>query len=239
MFRPLALLFACAAPVAAQPLPDLVTDRPDFTESGVVVPVGHVQIEAGATATFVEDTEVFSGPELLVRWTPVDRIELRFGAPDYAEGDGVSGFADPSVGLKAQFGPLNEWDLGLIATVSLPVGDDALSTDSVDPELILTAGRALSPRSSLGGQVLAARDGSLDTWTVGGTLVVGLAFAERLGMFFEVASSAPEDGESETILHHGYTFLLTSNVQLDAHAGLGLTVAAPDFLVGAGLTVRR
>lgn len=240
MFRCLAILLACAAPAAAQEAP-LVTDRPDFTESAVVVPLGGVQVEAGATVEFANDAEVISGPELLVRWAPVERLELRFGAPDYLGGTGVSdgGFGDPSLGLKAQFGPLNGWDLGAIATVSIPVGDDAFSTNAVDPELIFTAGRDLSSWASLGGQVQAERDGSANVWTVGGTVVLGLGLSERIGTFVEVASSAPDGGASTTFLHHGYTFLVTPTVQLDVHGGPGLTDASPDAFVGAGLSVRR
>ena len=240
MIRLLALCLCCTA-AAAQPLPDLITDRPDFTESAVVVPLGHVQVEAGATVEFNANAELISGPELLVRWTPVECLELRFGGPDYLDGSRLrtSGFGDPSVGLKAQFGPLNDWDLGAIATISIPVGDDAFSTNSVDPELILMAGRELSAWSSLGGQVQAARDGSRNVWTLGGTVVLGLMLADRVGTFVEVASSAPENRSSATILHHGYTFLVGRAVQFDVHGGLGLTDDAPDYLVGAGLSVRR
>ena len=50
---------------------ELVTDRPDFTESGIVVPVGSLQFEAGFTwESNAGDVRSFSGPELLVRWGP-------------------------------------------------------------------------------------------------------------------------------------------------------------------------
>lgn len=240
------IVFACiagatVASAVAQPVPDLITDRPDFTESAVVVPLGSVQVEAGATVEFANDAEVISGPELLLRWSPVEYLEIRFGAPDYLSGSGLrsDGFGDPSVGLKTQFGPLNGWDLGAIATVSIPVGDDAFSTNSVDPELILTAGRDLTPWASLGGQVQAVRDGRANIWALGGTAVLGLALGDRGGTFVEVASSAPEGGASTTFLHHGYTFLVTRVVQFDVHGGLGLTDASPDYFVGAGFSVRR
>ena len=241
VFRFLVLALLCVSAASAQSLPDLVTDRPDFTESAVVVPLGHVQVEAGVTVVFDDDAEVISGPELLVRWTPLEHLELRFGAPDYLGGSGLrnAGLGDPSLGIKAQFGPLNDWDLGAIATISIPVGDDAFSTNSVDPELILTAGRDLSAWSSLGGQVQAARDGSANVWTLGGTVVLGFVLGDRVGTFVEIASSAPENSASATILHHGYTLLAGRNVQFDVHGGLGLTDAAPDYLVGAGLSVRR
>lgn len=56
---PLAAPAAKAAPVAATPdnrqreeaLPEMETDRPDFTEAASLVPAGHLQFEGGQTFT--------------------------------------------------------------------------------------------------------------------------------------------------------------------------------------------
>ena len=249
MFRclTLALVALVAPPILAQPLPDLVTDRPDFTESAVVVPLGHVQVEGGMS--FVEDdaTDSFSGPELLVRWTLLPRFELRVGAPDYNDVEGTTGFGDPSLGAKVQFGPFARWDLGLIATASLPFGDDAFSSGSVDPELIVTTAYAQSTRTAYGGQVAVGRDGAADLWVFGATLVRSIGFPddaflffdERWGAFSELELTVPERGEAGVFLHLGCTVALSPNAQLDVHFGSGLTDAAPTSLLGVGFTVRR
>lgn len=233
----LLLFFLFPAVAAAQP--ELVTDRPDFTESAVTVPRGALQFEAGATWDRTGGATTASGPELLVRWAPADRFELRLGLPDYVGGDGPGGFGDGSLGLKAQLGPVGAWDLGLIATASLPTAEDGLGSGTVDPELILTAGRALGGRFALGGQLVGERDGAADLWVGGATLVLGAALGTRWGAFLETVVTAPEDGPAAVLLHHGYTFALTPALQLDAHAGLGLTDAAPELLLGAGISARR
>lgn len=232
----LGLLLLLPALAAAQPTAPLVTDRPDFTESGVVVPLGHVQVEAGVTLT---DGDHLAGPELLVRWTPLPRVELRLGAPDYIDAASASGFGDPSVGVKVQLGPIAQWDLGVIASVSLPLGDDAFSSGSVDPEVIVTTAHPLGGRFDVGAQVGAARDGSADGWLGSGTLVLGAALSERWGAFAELAATVPERGGAEVLRHAGLTYALTPTVQLDAHVGLGLTEAAPASLVGVGVSIRR
>jgi hypothetical protein len=64
-------------------VPEMVTDRPDFTESASVVPRGRVQLEAGYTYARDEDAGVLAAhsyPEALARIGVVDdRLELRLG----------------------------------------------------------------------------------------------------------------------------------------------------------------
>ncbi|MEP0545496.1 MAG: transporter [Rhodothermales bacterium] len=247
MFRLLVLALLCGSAAAAQPLPDLVTDRPDFTESAVVVPLGYVQAEAGVSFIDNGPIDSFSGPELLVRWTPLSRVELRFGAPDYIATDDADGFGDPSLGTKVQFGPFAQWDLAVIATASLPVGDDAFSSGTIDPDVIVTTALAASDYLAYGGQVGVGRDGAADLWLFDATLVQSasfpedapLFFNERWGAFIELALTVPERGGAALLQHMGGTYALSPNTQLDFHFGTGLTNAAPTSLFGVGLTVRK
>jgi hypothetical protein len=241
-----AFFLGCTA-ATAQPLPGLVTDRPDFTESAVVVPLGHVQVEGGVSIVDNGPADSFNGPELLVRWTPLSRIELRFGAPDYVATDDDDGFGDPSLGAKVQFGPFARWDLGMIATAFLPVGDDAFSSGTVDPEVNVTASFTRSEITAYGGQIAVGHDGGADLWIFGATLVQSLRFPadaflffdERWGLFIELTLTVPERGRAAVLQHGGGTYALSPNAQLDFHFGTGLTNAAPTNLLGAGLTVRR
>ena len=232
MFRLLPLLLI-ATPLAAQPL---ITDRPDFTESGVVVPLGSVQPEFGGTVEWEGDGATVSGPELLVRWAPFRNIELRFGAPDYIDAESAAGWADGSLGAKVQFGPVADWDLAAIVETSVPTGEAPFGSDRLDPLMILIAGREVGP-VSVGAQ------GEVN-WTEPGvgtaaTLVGGVGLTERLGSFLELAVFDDPDADPALLLHHGYTFLVTPLVQLDIHAALGLTEEAPDALLGLGLSFRR
>jgi hypothetical protein len=232
-----ALLFLLLGSVARAQAPELVTDRPDFTESGLVVPLGRVQVEGGLTWVREDGADIVSGPELLARYSPFSRFELRLGAPDYVEAEDAPGFTDASLGVKAQLGPVAGWDLAVIAATTLPIGEADLSSGTFDPELLLTTGRALTPRVDLGAQVSGARRD--DAFLFGATLVGGVALSGQLGAFLELALEAPETGPSALLLHHGYTLALAPALQLDVHGALGLTDAAPDVLFGVGLSVRR
>src|SRR5689334_1613128 len=67
--------------------PELVTDRPDFTESSEVVGRGVLQVESGMT--FEGDRQdgdrarAISAPQLLVRVGVTPRFELRFGGDGF------------------------------------------------------------------------------------------------------------------------------------------------------------
>ncbi len=146
---------------------DIVTDRPDFTESAVVIPTGHIQFESGLT--WIDD------------------------------------------------------------------GDDAFTSDESDPGVILTAGRDLGDSWSIGSQLSA-------DWVSGAderSLFWAGALGGPWGSFAEVAFTIPEEGDTATLIHGSATYLVTPNVQIDLHGGVGAMDTAPDFFVGAGVSVRR
>jgi hypothetical protein len=212
----------------------LITDRPDFTESPVVVPLGRVQIETGATWLRDQGASAFGAPETLVRWTFAPRLELRVVLPDYIDAEGVSGLGDAGLGAKIELGRRGGWTMGVIAGVSLPTGADGLGSDTVDPDVLLAAARDLTPAWSLGTQVTAAWRRTGDDLELGATLVVGTGLNARIGLFIELAASGVTGEPAAVVLHHGYTLALRPLMQLDVHAGAGLTDAAPGFLLGIG-----
>src|SRR5215212_11770468 len=61
----------------------IVADRPDFTEGTGLIPPGHVQVEGGTTLTRVEDDDITTFGELLVRIGAGERWEGRIGVPSY------------------------------------------------------------------------------------------------------------------------------------------------------------
>ena len=243
-------VFGYSIPAAGQDsgLEELVTDRPDFTESAVVVPRGSFQVEGGLTwERSADDIRTASGPELLIRWGLIRRMELRIGLPDYVDlrnNENESGFGDSSIGTKLELGPIGGgWGLASIVSVSLPTGDAGFSSDDWDPALLIAAARDLGGAWSLGSQVFAesvTRVGDREfVW--GGTVVFGATVGSQsaTGGFLELAATFPEEGIASVSIHHGYTHLLTETLQLDIHGGAGLTESAPDLFIGAGMSFRR
>jgi hypothetical protein len=247
----LRLILSCALLIALVPASgaqSLVTDRPDFTESPLAVPASRVQIEFGTTfQEFDEGATSVNAPEALARIGLARGLELRVGLPEFTRDETGPGqlrvvneqATDPSVGAKLELGEASGVALAVIAETTLPVFDGIEPEEAVQT-VILTAGRDLSPRLSLGSQVSASYNETPDRLRLGATVVLGFALADQVGVFAELAASDPVGVtvDAEVLLHSGATLLLTDDLQLDAHAGLGLTDFSPAYLVGVGASAR-
>jgi hypothetical protein len=232
--RLVVVLFLAATRAMAQPI---ATDRPDFTESTEVIASRRLQAEAGVTIHSDAPAGVFSGPELLLRVGILDRLELRVEAPNYVDDvAGPRGFGDAAAGVKLRLGPLADWGLAAIGMVSVPIGDSAVSSGRFDPSLVVTASRDLAIGASMGVQAgLSGRGG--DPADVTATLVAGTDLGPRVGTFVELAATDVAE-DAGLYLHHGYTFSLGENVQVDVHAAAGLVGTVSGWLIGAGAAVR-
>lgn len=223
---------------SAQDTGGLITDRPDFTESTVVVPRGSVQVESGLTLAWDGSFDGLELPEALVRVPLGDRLEARFELPGFRGGPGPDGLLDSGLGVKVELGSRAAWSFATLAGLSLPTGSDRLSGDRLAPSVILVAGRSLGPAWSLGVQgSLEWPDDSGDPVATG-TAVLGRALSDRVGTFGEVLVSGQSGKPSTVLLHHGYTLAVGDRSQLDLHAAFGLTARSPDLLVGAGWSTR-
>jgi len=256
-------LLALTGPsIQAQDAPDLVTDRPDQTESAVVLPVGAFQAELGVAFSRQEQAGISAGevelPGTLLRYGFSDRIELRIAWPGVVGQEssgpggreGRGGVADPELGLKASFFAAERGDglnLALLIHTTLPVGDETLGSPRADPSLRLLGAYELRDRVGLGWNVGyeagSFEDGGGERHTLGrfvytGTL--GFALAPVWGAFVELFGDLPAS-DPEPAAHcfdAGVTFLLTPRLQLDFAAGVGLNEAAQDWFASAGLSFR-
>jgi hypothetical protein len=249
---------------AGGPPGELVTDRPDQTESAAVVPRGYVQVETGVLLTRDEaggeETETAEGPGTLVRVGLGARTELRLGWQGYVrqevepagprrETATAEGPGDAELGAKVRLrdeagrGP----EAALLVGVSLPAGDGELTSDRLDPTLLLSLAHTLSDRLSLGYNAGVAwssevgDQGVRETYShLVYTAAVGIGLTDRLGAFAELFGEEPLDapGGSVVSADGGFTWLLRPKLQLDAYAGAGLTEEAPDWFAGAGLSLR-
>jgi hypothetical protein len=252
------------APVRGQePEPaELVTDRPDQTESAVVVPVGAFQAELGATFGRDDDglvrVDSLEVPGVLLRYGLLRNFELRVAWAGWIElenrfdggRDRVDGAADPEIGAKlvllsaADGAPL---DLALLGHLTLPAGADDFNSPRADPSLRLNGAHDLSSGIGLGWNVgyeaASFEDARGDVHTLGRwiyTVAAGFDLADEWGAFVELFGDFPAS-DPEPAAHSldaGVTWLVAPRVQLDFAAGVGLNDAAPDWFVGAGVSFR-
>ncbi|MBD3273688.1 MAG: hypothetical protein GF372_00155 [Candidatus Marinimicrobia bacterium] len=214
---------------------ELITDRPDFTESGVTVPFQSVQAEFGATYETFASTDIIGGPELLIRYSPFHRIEFRFELPDYTVINTDGEFQGGAAGFKWQLGPAARWDLALIGMLGMPVTE---TENEFSQNFIFAAGRDLNDRWSFGSQIAATWEPSREKPLLEGTMVAGTGISNNVGAFFEIMLSDWTANTPPLLLHHGYTIIVHPTLQLDVHAGAGLNKTAPDFFLGCGASIR-
>jgi len=248
-----AALSMSAAAVGAE-APDLVTDRPDQTESSVTVAPGHVQIEAGWTMTSREDgphelttNEV---PSTLVRIGVTDWAEARIGWAGYVSqelevgtfSETLSGLGDGELGFKVYLGEESgqKPELALLAGVSVPVGADEVTSDEWDPAVRLCASRTISDQLGAGANLgLTWENGREDVY-ITYTAVCGYAVSDQIGAFAEVYGDVPTESDLDAshLVDGGFTYLVQGNLQLDLAGGLGLSDAADDWFFGLGVSYR-
>jgi len=219
----------------------IATDRPQITNSSVVVPCGSLQFENGFQATGSDGQRSYDFPETSVRIRVAGKTELRFGVPNYFHnGDTGNGFGDMDLGLKQQLGPVRGFDVSLIPWLSLPPGADLISSHGYDAALQLPWSRSLSKNWTAAGQFAAMWPTKSGRHNLTGQASVYFdrqltapwdAYAEYSGAF-------PQRGGPQHIVDFGTAYKPSPHQQIDFHRGFGLSAAAADYTIGAGYSVR-
>lgn len=241
--------YLASAVAAAEPVPELIElggDRPDFTESALVVPRSAFQIEGGMTwVRWDSETSTFQAAELGLRFGVHERFELRLAVPNYfresAAGATIAGATDALVGFKVQAGPLaGKTDLAVIMQFSLPVGSSELTSERVDPQMKVPFSHPLGGPWSLNGQASLFFPSVDDTrdCVFEPTLSIARDLTARSGAFLEYIGEFSRLSQDYSVLHAGYTYQPLPRLQLDVHAAVGIGDAAPDFFLGVGFVWR-
>jgi hypothetical protein len=241
--------------------PELVTDRPDQTESTAIVPTGRAQLEIGATRTYDDasgvELETLEVPATLLRYGLGERVELRLGWSGWidqevragAARESADGIGDAEVGAKVllrEGGGVSP-RVAVIAATSVPAGDDAFSSDRFDPSARLTVSHDLAGGIGLGWNIgvetasgPAVDRGRTTLSTAIYTLAAGFPAGEKMGVFAELFGEVPMSapGDPAHLVDAGVTYLLRPHLQLDVAGGVGLSDDAPDWFAGVGVSVR-
>ena len=242
---------------------DLSADRPDVTESPITVDAGHVQVELSFLDYRRDDRngdnikfEAWTVGATNITFGLLNNVDLQFVFDVYTDEDtndksagaasSAKGFNDIQFRLK-----INLWGndggetaFAVMPFIQLPAGSDGLSSDHVEGGLIFPFATALSDGWGLGlmaevDWVFDEDDGEYDTEFVH-TAVLGHDIMGSLGGYVEYIGIVSGDGDSDyqALIGTGLTYALSADVVLDVGANFGLTKAAEDVNVFAGVTVR-
>jgi hypothetical protein len=226
---------------------ELVTDRPDQTESAVTVPLNSLQIETGfAYEKFKENNisvENYSIAGTLFRYGLFENVELRIGTGYLINKADVSndGFGDFLLGTKINFlteenGPL---DFGLLIHAALPIGDEAFKPENAEPELIAAISRSLSDRFSISANVGGFHDSSIEEIVYLYTGAFGLSLNDELSSFVELYGNFSTPFSPIHNFDGGFTYLLSDNLQLDVSGGKGISGTDSFWFVSSGVSLKN
>jgi hypothetical protein len=238
------------AVVAPVEVPELITDRPDFTESSEVIGKGGFQFESGMSfeADGGGEARAFAAPAALMRIGLGARTELRLGGEgllsEVVQGVRTSGYSDFEVGAKVKLFNQDQigFDLALLPIVSLPVGAEGFTSGTVDTALKITWARELPAGFGLTGNVnvasLSDEAGRFHQEALSFSLGHGLpggwgSYVEAYGF-----SRLDRDGQAAVTFNGGVTRPVGDNIQFDIEAGRALTTDAPDWFIGFGFAIR-
>lgn len=232
-------------------------DRPGQSTPPVVIPKGTFQLEAGVelereTGADGSDTDTLTAPDLLVRVSVAEPVELRFEMEglQYQFRDGARDRAlasDFALATKAELFPQQGLRpfTGLLVALSFPVGSEAITSDGFDPELGGLFQWKLGERTELVFNTVFAvpTQGSDDDRRIfqfEPKLSLDRMITRHIGAFVEYYGEVKAGGEADRhSLDGGISWRIGDRrIQLDLSGGGGLVEAAPDWFVAAGVSMR-
>jgi Putative MetA-pathway of phenol degradation len=230
------------------PITPVGTSRPSFTDAVTTVPQGSLQFENGATFTDNRHgTYSWTTPETLIRLGMTANTELRYTVPNFIyignkqPGHLASNFGDTSVGLSHHWLLPGKVDFAVIPILNLPTGANLVSSNGVDPQARLVAGKGVTQKlylSSMFDTRWYTNKHAPAHVVMTPTLIGYYTLAKNLTGFLEYAAIIPTEGRASHYAQTGALYLISPRNQVDVRVAAGLNPAAPNFLVGFGYSFR-
>lgn len=235
-------------------IPELVTDRPDATESSSTVPLGSLQIESGFIFTNTKSQEVQSDEynlgSTLVRYGLLENFELRVGTyygklTEHYESIDVdstfSGLGAVSGGFKVFICEEDGWipEFSAMTEVTLRhIGHRKMHPTYSYFVTRLTASHTLSKKFSSGYNFGFGLDGEDPDGFFIYSAVIGYSITPSIGAFVEVFGEFDNADFPHSVLDGGLTFLIRHNLQLDVSAGISLSSQSDIYFLNTGFSWR-
>jgi hypothetical protein len=223
---------------------EIATDRPDVTNSSIVVPTGSLQGENGVNISARDGGRTIDGTNTRWRLGVAPCLELLVDVPIYfanIRAPGSSGFSDVAPAVKWQVSPIpGKVDLSLVLGVALPTGALDIAGRGAQPYLQMPWSWELHDGWGLSGMLTEFfRPSELTTKRVTeATFVIEKKVTERSSLFVEYVGDYPENAGPSVLLNSGGVYRLSPTQQVDFHVAFGLNRNAPSYLAGVGYSFR-
>lgn len=245
----LAALATAASPAAGaascpKPGDDIATDRPDVTNSSIVVPVGSLQSENGINLTGRDGGRSIDGSNSRWRLGIAPCLEILIDLPTYVgnvKSPGSSGLSDVAPAIKWQISPVpGKIDLAVTAGVALPTGAAAIAGRGAQPYIQLPWSWELRDGWGVSGMFTEFfRPAELEGRHISeATFVIEKKLTERISVFTEYVGDYPDGARPTQLVNSGGLYRITPTQQVDFHVAFGLNRNSPIYIVGVGYSFR-
>lgn len=241
----LAILLSISCLLSIGIAQELVTDRPDFTESALVVPAKMIQIEAGAEYTDFKSATDFSIPGVLARFGLGRNLEIRLGFSGWTSvtmNDKSNTYLNDMI-LEAKYqitSTTAQMPMAVLLVTTLPTGDEAVSVETLEIGIKFACSYDLSDRFSLGANfgAISSDTGDDNEILSLASIALGIGINNRLSAFLEALAEMPETEPWQPVFDGGFTYLITPVAQADLYVGKGLNNHTADLIIGGGFSFR-
>ena len=223
---------------------EIVTDRPDVTNSSLVVPTGSLQSENGVNVSAHQNSPIIDGTNSRLRLGIAPCLEVLVDLPNYfaaSRGHASSGFTDVAPAVKWQISPIpGKVDLSATLGVALPTGTMRVAGPGAQPYLQFPWSVELGDSWEIAGMVTTffRPSDTPNQLTQEATFVLERKIGERADLFVEyVGDFATRAGPSH-LINSGGAYRITPTEQIDFHVAFGLNHIAPTYIFGIGYSLR-
>ncbi|WJR77399.1 transporter [Bradyrhizobium sp. NP1] len=223
---------------------EIATDRPDVTNSSLVVPFGSLQSENGINSTGQSAGKGFDGTNSRLRFGVAQCLEVLVDIPSYVgrlSGPLATGFTNVSPAIKWQVSALPETtSLSVVVGAGLPTGTRAITGPGPQPYLQFPWSHELGGGWGISGMFTSFfRPADFTNHqSTEATFVIEKRLNERMSVFAEYVSDVPSRGAPIALLNVGGGYLLSRTQQIDFHVAFGLNRNSPDYIIGVGYSYR-
>ena len=221
-------LLCCSITLAAQ---EIITDRPDQTESSSTIQKGNLQIESGLLLEFLgEDISCSErnilAPTTLIRYGLLDFAELRIVSQIESvknNSTSVTGISDLEIGTKLQLLKKEKslLEIALLSHIIIPTGSKEVSsntTGSINKLCVSHRSNTnISIAYNLGYNYFGSGKGN-PTYS----FVLGSAINDKASVYLEPYGELIEFEDNVININSGITYLMKDNFQLDFSFGTGI-----------------
>jgi len=227
---------------------NIITDRPDQTESSSAIGKGDIQIETGILLGFSGEEGSLSerqilAPTTLFRLGVVKGLELRVVNQFESvrvNGTTVDGISDWEVGVKVQL-LQNEnvnTEIALLSHLVVPTGSSGLSNEDFGTVNKLCLSHEINEQLGLGYNLgynyFGTGKGDLTY-----SLALGISLSDKAGVYIEPYGELAEFDDFSLNVDAGVTYFLKENLQADLSFGTGINYTMNYLSMGLSWIIRK